>query len=474
VAAGLVLVLGVLAGADKLRDVIWRDQPPVELGDAVQSGPAEPVGSLEPGSQRITPDAGLAQYAAGASTSGPTPAAETTPAQVIAAQPPAGMPGASSAASRKPPQMVPFLQSLSRQATESDAETAPTQAGAGPQVTAYLMDDAGSAGSRTRLCDGGEAGRHPCTETEKSFMKDTVVSLPSGVKYKVIRNGSGRSPQPGDTVVVSYRGVLPDGTEFDSSGPGGTSETFRLSQAIPGLQDVLQYMEAGAKWEVYLPTELAFPKPGRLGAQEVIFVIELLAVLNPQAPHPGAGAADVAQAVAAQGLGAAESYWQSGTGGQVGAADAVQTPAPEAVATPRPRQRMGAAAEAYLQDIARQDDVVSLPSGLLYRVLKTGKGNGLSPTGSDTVVLKYRTTLPDGREVGRSDKAAAFKVDELNPAWQEALQHMQQGAQWELYTLPELASRGGTRKRGMLGLQPLIYQLELVSINPAGDTPAGP
>ena len=139
---------------------------------------------------------------------------------------------------------------------------------------------------------------------------------------------------------------------------------------------------------------------------------------------------------------------------------------------PQPRQRIGPEAEAFLKEIAGQDGVVSLPSGLQYRVLKGGSGNGRSPQTTDTVVLKYRTTLPDGREVGRSEEATPFKVSDLIPGWQEALQYMEEGAQWELYVPPSLASRGGTRKRGMLGLQPLIYQLELVAINQNGDAPA--
>jgi FKBP-type peptidyl-prolyl cis-trans isomerase len=323
-----------------------------------------------------------------------------------------------------------------------------------------------------KLCDDAAGSGHPCSETEKDFMKDTVVGLPSGAKYKVIRNGAGRSPQPGDTVVVSYRGMLPDGTEFDSTGPGGDSEAFRLSQAIPGLREVLQYMEEGAKWEVYLPTELAFPKPGPLGAQEVIFVVELLAVLTPDTVPAEVAQSSDHRSLSARLLSDEESYWQTGTGAESDEPDVDQTPLATPLEKPRARPRMSAKAEAFLKDVAGQDGVVSLPSGLRYRVLKDGSGSGRSPQANDTVVLNYRTTLPDGREVGRSEKATPFKVSELIPGWQEALQHMQEGAQWELYVPPSLATRGGTRKRSLVGMQPLIYQLELVSINQVGDTPA--
>jgi FKBP-type peptidyl-prolyl cis-trans isomerase len=80
------------------------------------------------------------------------------------------------------------------------------------------------------------------------------------------------------------------------------------------------------------------------------------------------------------------------------------------------------------------------------------------------VVLKYRGTLPDGREFDRSDGQAEFSVQEVIPGWQEALLQMQEGAEWELYIPPTLAHHGATRNRGALGQQPLIYQVELVEI----------
>ncbi len=360
--------------------------------------------------------------------------------------------------------MAPYLQSLVKPRAE--------QRGSAPKVEAYLMEDAAQARAVEKLCEEGSETGQPCSETEKGFMKDTVVGLPSGAKYKVIRNGGGRSPQPGDTVVVSYRGMLPDGTEFGSTGPGGDAEAFRLSQAIPGLQEVLQYMEEGAKWEVYLPTELAFPKPGPLGAQEVIFVVELLAVLDPQGAPVATGQVGDGSSAPARLLSGEESYWQTATGGDTIEPDAGQPPGAESEDNPTPRPRIGAEAEGFLAEVAGQDGVVSLPSGLKYRVLKKGNSSGRSPTATDTVVLRYRGTLPDGREFDRSQGTAKFSVAELMPGWQEALQYMEEGARWELYLPPSLAQSGGTRKRGMLGLQPLIYQLELVSINQAGDTPA--
>jgi FKBP-type peptidyl-prolyl cis-trans isomerase len=223
---------------------------------------------------------------------------------------------------------------------------------------------------------------------------------------------------------------------------------------------------------VYLPNELAFPEPGPLGGQEVIFVIELLAVLDPQEAPVATGQVDEASSAAARLLNEEESYWQTATGGDSSEPDAEQPSDTESGDNATPRQRIGAEAEQFLAEVAGQDGVISLPSGLKYRVLKKGNSSGRSPTATDTVVLRYRGTLPDGREFDRSQGTAQFSVGELIPGWQEALQYMEEGSRWELYLPPSLAQSGGTRKRGMLGLQPLVYQLELVSINPSDDTPA--
>jgi FKBP-type peptidyl-prolyl cis-trans isomerase len=266
-------------------------------------------------------------------------------------------------------------------------------------------------------------------------------------------------------VVVNYRGLLPDGTEFDSGGPG-VEEAFRLSQAIPGLRDVLPYMEEGAKWEVYLPTELAFPEPGPLGGQEVIFTIELLAVVEPETLAVAAEQTPNERAVPARTPSSEESYWQSATGGKTDGPEAE----PAFVAEPRrlsPLERR-AWTEDFLAENAEQEDVVSLPSGLQYRVLKDGNGSGRSPGADDTVVLNYRGILIDGREFDRSEGATEFSLKEVIPGWQEALQHMEEGSQWELVIPPSLAHRGAVRRRGAFGQQPLIYQIELVSINESG------
>ena len=109
-----------------------------------------------------------------------------------------------------------------------------------------------------------------------------VVVTASGLQYRVIETGEGRSPGPADTVVVHYVGQLIDGTEFDSSKDRGTPATFSLGGIIPGWQEALQLMHEGDIWEVVIPSELAYGTQGAgasIGPNEtLIFEIELISV----------------------------------------------------------------------------------------------------------------------------------------------------------------------------------------------------
>jgi FKBP-type peptidyl-prolyl cis-trans isomerase len=95
--------------------------------------------------------------------------------------------------------------------------------------------------------------------------KPGITTLPSGVQYKVLKSGSGKSPKLEDTVEANYRGTLIDGTEFDSSARNGGPVEFPVSGVIAGWTEVLQLMKVGDKWQVFIPTELAYgarPRPG--------------------------------------------------------------------------------------------------------------------------------------------------------------------------------------------------------------------
>lgn len=108
-----------------------------------------------------------------------------------------------------------------------------------------------------------------------------VVQLPSGIQYAVIEKGKGRqSPAVTSTVTVNYRGMLVDGTEFDSSWAHGAPVTFRVDKVIPGWQDVIPRMHVGDRWKVVIPSQLAYGERGqlpRIGPNEaLVFEIELL------------------------------------------------------------------------------------------------------------------------------------------------------------------------------------------------------
>jgi FKBP-type peptidyl-prolyl cis-trans isomerase FklB len=111
--------------------------------------------------------------------------------------------------------------------------------------------------------------------------KTGVKTLPSGLQYKVIKEGTGKAPKATDTVSTNYRGTLIDGTEFDSSYKRGQPVSFPVNGVIPGWTEALQLMKTGSKWQLFIPSSLAYGEkgPGMIGPNAVlVFEIELLAV----------------------------------------------------------------------------------------------------------------------------------------------------------------------------------------------------
>jgi FKBP-type peptidyl-prolyl cis-trans isomerase FklB len=162
--------------------------------------------------------------------------------------------------------------------------------GAEPLVSPREMDQT-LVDLKKKIVTEEKAGRKKLAEKnlkdgkdflEQNAKKEGVVTLPSGLQYKALKEGSGASPKANDNVTVHYRGTLIDGTEFDSSYKRNKPATFRLDRVIPGWTQALTLMKPGAKWQLFIPAKLAY---GERGAgtkippgSTLIFDVELVSV----------------------------------------------------------------------------------------------------------------------------------------------------------------------------------------------------
>ena len=116
---------------------------------------------------------------------------------------------------------------------------------------------------------------------EENKKKEGIKTLPRGLEYKVLAEGSGKTPKATDTVTVHYRGTLINGTEFDSSYKRGNPATFQVDRLIRGWAEALQLMKEGSKWQLFIPPELGYgerdmgPIPPN---STLIFEVELISV----------------------------------------------------------------------------------------------------------------------------------------------------------------------------------------------------
>lgn len=124
--------------------------------------------------------------------------------------------------------------------------------------------------------------------------KEGVVTLPSGLQYKILKQGAGEKPTLDDTVVCNYKGTLINGTEFDASEKHGGAASFPVKGVIAGWTEALQLMQVGSKWQLFVPSNLAYGAQGPpdLGPNAtLIFEVELVSIQKSAAPatggHPG-------------------------------------------------------------------------------------------------------------------------------------------------------------------------------------------
>jgi FKBP-type peptidyl-prolyl cis-trans isomerase FklB len=153
-----------------------------------------------------------------------------------------------------------------------------------PALTENEVRDTMTAFSKELSDKQKQAGDKNKADGEKFLAdnkkKDGVKTTASGLEYKVIKEGSGPSPTATDTVTVNYRGTLIDGTEFDSSYKRGEPATFPVGGVIKGWTEALQMMKKGAKYQLWIPSNLAYGPNGAGGEigpnSTLIFEVELV------------------------------------------------------------------------------------------------------------------------------------------------------------------------------------------------------
>ena len=113
--------------------------------------------------------------------------------------------------------------------------------------------------------------------------KEGVIALESGLQYRILATGAGRTPTVDDTVICRYRGSFIDGTEFDSSYSRGKPETFAVKNVIKGWREALQLMPTGSRWQLFVPSELAYGSRGAGGGRiapnaTLVYEVELVGI----------------------------------------------------------------------------------------------------------------------------------------------------------------------------------------------------
>jgi FKBP-type peptidyl-prolyl cis-trans isomerase len=198
----------------------------------------------------------------------------------------------------------PTRQSLAPTATPAVPPAKPARPAAKPATVAsptikktepnpYLLGSAFERGRSTNR----EGVRQPLREEARSFFAKNakvpgVISLPSGVQYRVTQAGSGKPPLPADQVVLSYVGTKLDGTVIDETYSGGAPATLGMQELLPAWREVLLKMKEGAEFELYIPPDQATRRSvrnrGVTGFEPTIYLIELQQVVRNVATGPSA------------------------------------------------------------------------------------------------------------------------------------------------------------------------------------------
>ena len=224
---------------------------------------------------------------------------------------------------------------------------------------------------------------------DKNKTAPGVVTLPSGLQYKVLKSGAktGASPSPRDRIKVHYEGKLLNGTVFDSSIARGEPADFPLRGLIPAWVEAVQLMHPGDEWIIWAPPALAYGDmdKGQIPANSVLEFKMSLIDFTPAPPVPDAAT--------------------------------------------------------FLTANKAAPGVVTTASGLQYKIVRSGPPEGGSPKADDTVAVYYQGRLLDGTVFDSTSggEPAVFQVGGLIPGWVEVLQLMHPGDQWTIWTPPALA-----------------------------------
>lgn len=268
-------------------------------------------------------------------------------------------------------------------------------------------------------------------ETNKA--KDGVIVTESGLQYRVMEEGDGASPTIADFVTVHYAGRFIDGKEFDSSYTRGEPATFPAGRLIPGFTEALTLMQVGDKWEVTIPSEIAYGPEGAGGGvipgdSTLIFELHLLNVMNEEE------AEELANQQRAEYEAAQQAFRQAQLD--------------------------------FLSDNLKKDGVRATESGLQYRVLEEGEGE--APTETSKVTVHYAGTLTTGEEFDSSYKRGEpiqFPLNGVIKGWTEGVQLMKPGAKYEFYLPYDLAYGERGTPSGIPPYATLIFIVELISVD---------
>lgn len=259
---------------------------------------------------------------------------------------------------------------------------------------------------------------------EENKTKEGVQVTESGLQYRVVESGDGRSPTAADYVTVHYAGRLIDGSEFDSSYKRGEPATFPAGRLIPGWTEALQLMQVGDKWELVIPAEIGYGENGAGGVipgnATLVFDVELLDVMTLEEAQKKA----------------------------------------EEMAEAHKNEQL-----AWLEENKKQDGVVVLESGLQYRVVE--EGTGKSPEETSMVTVHYKGTMIDGTQFDSSydrGEPAKFPLDGVIKGWTEGVQLMKEGAKYEFFIPYDLAY-GERGSRSIPPFSTLIFTVELISVD---------